>query len=112
MADIAPLTPLRYDLALPRRDLAPVVAPPYDVIDAAQRAELAARDPHNVVQLILPEGEGDAKYAHAAELLAAWRAEGVLARDDEPAFYRYDQSFSPPGRRGAAGSRAAGSSRS
>ncbi|MGO9713278.1 MAG: DUF1015 domain-containing protein [Polyangiaceae bacterium] len=96
MADIAPLTPLRYDLTR-LKTLASVVAPPYDVIDAAQRAELAARDPHNVVQLILPEGEGDAKYANAAKLFTAWCAEGVLPRDEEPAFYRYDQSFSPPG---------------
>ena len=100
MADIAPLTPLRYDLSRLARlgeTLAHVVAPPYDVIDAPQRAELAAREAHNVVHLILPEGEGDTKYAHAAKLLSAWRAEGVLTRDDEPAFYRYDQSFSPPG---------------
>ncbi|MBN9165296.1 MAG: DUF1015 family protein, partial [Myxococcales bacterium] len=62
MAEIAPLTPLRYDLsrlAAPG-DFAKVVAPPYDVIDAAQRAALAAQHPHNVVKLILPEGEGDA----------------------------------------------------
>jgi uncharacterized protein (DUF1015 family) len=92
MADIAPLTPLRYQGPLAR-----VVAPPYDVIDAAAREELAARDPHNVVRLILPEGEGDSKYANAATLLAAWRAERVLVRDDAPAFYRYDQRFTPPG---------------
>jgi uncharacterized protein (DUF1015 family) len=93
MAEIAPLTPLRYTpSSLPR-----VVAPPYDVIDAKERAELASRDPHNVVRLILPEGEGDAKYANAAELLAAWRNEGALTRDAEPGFYRYDQTFSPPG---------------
>jgi uncharacterized protein (DUF1015 family) len=100
MADIAPLTPLRYDAAFLARQgssLARVVAPPYDVIDAAGRAELAARDPHNVVQLILPEGEGDAKYAHAAKVLEGWRAEGALVRDEEPAFYRYDQRFMPPG---------------
>jgi uncharacterized protein (DUF1015 family) len=97
MADIAPLTPLRYDLSRLGGTLARVVAPPYDVIDAAQRAELAARDPHNVVKLILPEGEGDAKYAAAAKLLASWRDERVLVRDDEPAFYRYDQRFAPPG---------------
>ena len=101
MAEIAPLTPLRYDLtrlAAPASGgFASVVAPPYDVIDAAQRAELAARHPNNVVKLILPEGEGDAKYAHAAKLLSAWRAEGALVRDDEPAFYRYDQTFTPPG---------------
>jgi uncharacterized protein (DUF1015 family) len=106
MADIAPLTPLRYDLARLaglHQTLSHVVAPPYDVIDAAQRAELAARDPHNVVRLILPHAEApeppesEGKYAHAAKLLSAWRSEGALVRDDEPAFYRYDQSFSPPG---------------
>ncbi len=102
MADIAPLTPLRYDLS--RTALAKVVAPPYDVIDAAQRAELAARDPHNVVRLILPEGDGDTKYAHAAELFNDWVSRGVLVRDDAPGFFRYDQTFAPPG--GAGGGRA------
>ncbi len=99
MAEIAPLTPLRYDLARLEGSggLASVVAPPYDVIDAAQRAELASRHPTNVVKLILPDGEGDAKYAHAADLLAAWRGEGDLVRDDVPAFYRYDQTFAAPG---------------
>jgi uncharacterized protein (DUF1015 family) len=97
MADIAPLTPLRYDLARLGGTLARVVAPPYDVIDAAQRAELAARDPHNVVRLELPEGEGDAKYENAGALLGTWRREGVLIRDEEPAFYRYEQRFVPPG---------------
>jgi uncharacterized protein (DUF1015 family) len=99
MADIAPLTPLRYDLSLLSASggLASVVAPPYDVIDEAQRAELAARSPYNVVKLILPEGEGDTKYANAAELFSAWRKEGVLVRDDQPAFYRYEQTFTPPG---------------
>ena len=97
MAEIAPLTPLRYDLSRLKGGLGAVVAPPYDVISGAQRAELAARDPHNVVRLILPEGEGDARYAHAADLLARWRSEGVLVRDDEPAFYRYDQTFRAPG---------------
>jgi uncharacterized protein (DUF1015 family) len=97
MARIAPLTPLRYDLARLADGLASVVSPPYDVISPEGRAALAARDPHNVVHLILPEGEGDSKYAHAATLLARWRNEGALVRDDEPAFYRLDQTFLPPG---------------
>jgi uncharacterized protein (DUF1015 family) len=101
MAEIAPLTPLRYDLRT--SSLAKVVAPPYDVIDAAQRAELAARDPHNVVRLILPEGEGDAKYAHARALFAEWSAQGVFVREESPAFFRYDQTFAPPA--GLAGSK-------
>jgi len=95
MADIAPLTPLRYDLA--KVALEKVVAPPYDVISPVEREELAARDPYNVVKLILPEGEGDAKYARARDLFFAWRTDGVLVRDQEPAFYRYDQTFTPPG---------------
>jgi uncharacterized protein (DUF1015 family) len=97
MAEVAPLTPLRYDLSRLPGGLGSVVAPPYDVISPEQRETLAARDPHNVVRLILPEGEGDAKYLHAANLLGRWRAEEVLVRDPEPAFYRYDQTFVPPG---------------
>ena len=93
MADIAPLRPLRYKAP----DLAPLVAPPYDVISPAERAELMARSPHNVVRLILPDGEGDAKYGHAATLLGGWRNEGVLTRDETPSFYRYQQTFTPPG---------------
>jgi uncharacterized protein (DUF1015 family) len=103
MAEIAPLTPLRYDLARLAQlgGLSSVVAPPYDVIDAAQRTELASRHPNNVVKLILPDGEGDSKYGHAADLLMAWRTEGALVRDDVPAFYRYDQTFAAPGSGGS-----------
>ncbi len=41
MAEIAPLTPLRYDLT--RAPLASVIAPPYDVISEADKKELLAR---------------------------------------------------------------------
>jgi uncharacterized protein (DUF1015 family) len=97
MAEIAPLTALRYDLARLKGGLGSVVAPPYDVISQEERAALAARDPHNVVRLILPEGEGEARYENAGALFNRWRSEGVLFRDDEPGFYRYDQTFRPPG---------------
>jgi uncharacterized protein (DUF1015 family) len=104
MADIAPLTPLRYDLDRLRGGpgLATVIAPPYDVISPDERTALAAREPHNIVRLILPQApdgstEGDAKYANAAKILSSWVADGVLVRDAEPGFYRYDQAFVPPG---------------
>jgi uncharacterized protein (DUF1015 family) len=97
MAEIAPLTPLRYDLSRVTGGLGTIIAPPYDVISPEERAVLAARDPHNVVHLILPEGEGDTKYANAGQLFAKWQAERVLVRDDEPGFYRLDQRFVPPG---------------
>jgi uncharacterized protein (DUF1015 family) len=70
-----------------------VLAPPYDVIDEAERAALLARDPHNVVRLILPEGGPEERYRNAAGLLAGWRATGVLHRDERPCLYRYCQEF-------------------
>ena len=57
MADVRPLNALHYNLAAVR-SLADVVAPPYDVIDAARRAELLARSPFNVVEIDLPEAPG------------------------------------------------------
>ncbi len=92
MAQIAPLRPLRFTEA----ELPDVVAPPYDVIDAEERARLAARSSHNIVHLDLPEGEGDQKYANAATLLRAWNREGVLRRADCPMLLRYEQDFDPP----------------
>jgi len=93
MVDIAPLKPLRYAPETLER----VVAPPYDVIDAALRARLADRDPHNVVHVDLPEGDGDSRYENARARFAAWQEEGVLTRDEAPAYYRYSQRFDPPG---------------
>ena len=90
MADVAPFRALHYDLARVG-GLAPVVAPPYDVIDADGRAALARRSPHNVVEIDLPEG-GD-PYARAAELFEAWRRERVLVRDDEPALWALEQEY-------------------
>ena len=67
-----------------------MIAPPYDVIDAAQRAELAARDPHNAVTVDLPdEAEGDARYDRARERFEAWQADGTLVVDDRPSFTIY-----------------------
>ena len=93
MADIAPMRPLHYDPAL----LSRVVAPPYDVIDAPMRKKLAIKHNHNVVHIDLPEGEGEQKYERARELFEAWQRESVLVRDDTPAFWRYAQTFVPPG---------------
>ena len=100
MAVIAPFSGLRFDLAR-IGDPSRVLAPPYDVISEAQRLDLEARHPQNVVRLELPRGDGDAKYANAAALLDAWIAEGILRRDERPALYRYVQTFRFPAPDGA-----------
>jgi uncharacterized protein (DUF1015 family) len=94
VADVSPLHALHY--ALDRvGGLQPVVAPPYDVIDAAQRVELAARSPYNVVEIDLPEGNGD-RYAHAARQFDAWQRDGVITRDPEPALWALAQGYTGP----------------
>jgi uncharacterized protein (DUF1015 family) len=59
MAEVRPIHATHYDLAAVG-SLQDVVAPPYDVIDAAQRAELLERSPYNAVAIDLPKpfGEG------------------------------------------------------
>lgn len=94
MAEIQPLRALHYNLEK-TGGLQPVVAPPYDVIDADQRTELAARSPYNVVHIDLPEGDGD-RYAHAAELLSSWQADGAVVQDEQPAVWALEQDYTGP----------------
>ena len=76
-----------------RFDPARVTAPPYDVISPAERRELVAASPENVVRIDLPvpdPGRPDADpYAAAAALWEQWRAAGVLVDDPEPSFTVY-----------------------
>lgn len=96
MAEIQPLRALRYEPAVAGA-LQDLVAPPYDVIDAAARADLAARSPHNVVAIDLPEaGPGGDPYATAAETLARWRAEGAVVEDEGPAIWALRQDYTGP----------------
>ncbi len=94
MADVQPLRALHYDPAVAGA-LQDVVAPPYDVIDASQRAELIARSPFNVVGVDLPQGEPD-RYAAARELFQSWQRQGALVRDGEPALWAHTQDYSGP----------------
>jgi uncharacterized protein (DUF1015 family) len=95
MADVKPFRALHYD-----RDrvggLQPVVAPPYDVIDAGQRTDLLARSPHNVVAIDLPAADAGDPYAHAAAVFERWQDEGVLVREEEPALWALEQDYTGP----------------
>jgi uncharacterized protein (DUF1015 family) len=94
MADVAPFRALPSDLERVG-GLDAVAAPPYDVIDAGQRAALLARSPYNVVEIDLPQSDGD-PYAHAAEVFGQWRREGVLVRDERPALWALEQEYTGP----------------
>jgi uncharacterized protein (DUF1015 family) len=96
LAEIQPFPGLLYRVA--EADLAKVLAPPYDVIPPAYQDELYARDPRNIVRVVLSRAPGDAAYREAGETFRRWREEGVLAADPEPAVYVLEQTFTAGGR--------------
>src|SRR5919202_237273 len=89
MAEIRPLSALRYDEAK-AGPLEELVAPPYDVISETERLEYLARSPYNVVHLTLPDSEDS-----AADALRAWRRSGVLVRD-EASYWALSQTYVGP----------------
>ncbi len=100
MADVQPLRALHYDPSVVG-SIADVLAPPYDVIDASQRAELLARSPFNVVAVDLPHAWGARDeqrdpYAAAGELFESWQLRGALVRDAEPALWAHTQEYTGP----------------
>ncbi len=103
MADVRPIFATRYDLDVVG-SLDAVAAPPYDVIDARQRAVLLERSQYNAVAIDLPKpyGEtgpqetGDNPYRRAAETMDAWREAGALVADAEPAIWAMTQDYTGP----------------
>ncbi|MDB5033764.1 MAG: hypothetical protein JWQ98_1005 [Chlorobi bacterium] len=95
MPVISSFRPYRYNPAH-INDPGAVIAPPYDVISAEKRRALIQRDPHNVILLILPEGDDAEKYAHANELYRQWIDSGILEREPDEAIYPYAQLFDHP----------------
>jgi uncharacterized protein (DUF1015 family) len=96
VAEIQPLRTLRYE---PRvvGSLDAVTAPPYDVIDDAERAALAAKSPFNVVEIDLPRADnGGDPYLHAQTTLEAWQQQGVVVREREPAIWALTQDYTGP----------------
>jgi uncharacterized protein (DUF1015 family) len=90
MADVKPFRAERYDDAK-AGPLDSLVAPPYDVITPQEREDYRARSPYNVVHLTLPDDE-----EQAARDLGAWRSEGVLERDESPAYWLLSQDYVGP----------------
>ncbi len=81
------------------RDVSRVVAPPYDQISPEMQGELYERSAWNIVRVSYPRDEpGADKYAAARSTLDAWLADGVWAREEAPAIYPYQQTYTAHGR--------------
>jgi uncharacterized protein (DUF1015 family) len=84
MAEIAPFRGILYT---PQAgDPSKLLAPPYDVISDAERAQLEALDPHNCVRLILPQPDGSAPAPEKpkAEAKPEPKAKPAEAKGDAP----------------------------
>lgn len=97
--EIKPIRGWRYA----QRDISTLIAPPYDILNGAEKAQFLAGNANNIVAVDLPhvppkELGPDAEYAAAAKRLAEWKASGVLVQDAEPALYVYEQSYSWAGK--------------
>ena len=103
MADVRPLNALHYDLDVVG-SLQDVASPPYDVISAAQRAELLRRSPYNAVAIDLPrpygasgpQETGGDPYREAAETIRDWREKGALVEDPQLAIWALTQDYTAP----------------
>jgi len=104
MAEVLAFKALHYDLGKVG-SLDAVAAPPYDVIDAAQRAALLGRSPYNAVAIDLPkpfdpadpdsDPSGD-PYAEATARIEQWRSDGALVQDEQPSIWALTQDYVAP----------------
>jgi uncharacterized protein (DUF1015 family) len=76
-------------------------APPYDVIDDAQRQQLYDKSRYNIVRITKGKTTPDDnahnnQYTRAADFLAEWLKKGVLKQDQDETIYAYVQDFPDP----------------
>lgn len=100
MASLYPFRALRYDPTLV--NMADVVTQPYDKITPAMQDRYYAKSPYNLIRIVLGKREpGDTEtdnvYTRAAADFSAWRSEGILQEEAEPALYGYSQTYAVPG---------------
>ena len=74
-------------------DISQVIAPPYDVINKADQAELYDRSPYNYVRIILNSSTGMERYSKAAKTFSEWKKNEILIQDTDPSVYLLCQSF-------------------
>ncbi len=95
MAEIKEFCALRFTKRA--GNIAELTCPPYDIISEEQRADYLATNPNNVIRLELP-GKTAASYQQAAEVLQEWLENGIVAVDERPALYLYEEAFEVDGK--------------
>jgi len=101
LTDIRPFHGIHY-IKSAVGDMANVICPPYDVITSQKQQELYELSEYNYVRLEyereLPQDtDNDNKYTRSAATLEKWLDNGILERDEKPAFYLHDHYFTYQG---------------
>lgn len=100
MAQIVPFRGMRYNPD--KVHIKNVATKPYDKISPQDQADYYAADPYNIVRLILgkefpADSETDNRYTRSAAFYEQWQKDRIFIREDKPALYLYDQTFSVEG---------------
>lgn len=100
MATIKPFRAIRYDQDK-IDSINHVISQPYDRVRYGLQDQYYDLSPYNVTRIIKgKESDNDSEtnnvYTRANDFLNQWLEEGILMREDQPAYYVYHQSFSLP----------------
>ena len=97
MPRVQPFRGIRYN---PEKvDLGKIICPPYDAMGLPEVDDRYALSPYNAVRLVLgrqmpKDTRENNRYTRARDFLRQWREESVLIRDENPALYYHEQTYS------------------
>lgn len=100
MAIIKPFRAIRYNQdKISHIDV--VISQPYDRVRYGLQDEYYALSGYNVTRIIKgkefdSDSDSDNVYTRANDFLNQWLQDGILQREDQPAYYVYHQTFSMP----------------
>jgi uncharacterized protein (DUF1015 family) len=95
--EIKPFKAFRFNEAIVG-DVCKCIAPPYDVIDPAQRNQLYKKSKYNIIRITKgkpapSDNSNSNQYTRAAQYLNTWLKEGALKQDSTESIYAYIQDF-------------------
>ncbi len=97
MANILPFSGILYNQEK-IKELARVLAPPFDIISNEAQEKYYRMSPYNVIRLILGkefpgDSEADNRYIRSAQFFREWSEQKILVRDGSPSIYLLEQEY-------------------
>lgn len=94
MAEIKEFSALRFTGKA--GDIGSVCCPPYDIISETEKQEFLKANQYNIINLELPE-QTTQGYNGANATFKDWQEKGIVATDEQPSLYIYEERFSVKG---------------